>query len=155
MRTITGGLAPYTAASSSAANATGTIDGTTLTLAGVAAGSSTVTVTDALGQTDTVTVTVTAGASSEQVQLPPQGQNVVAVLVFASHEDPVAEAIDISDEFNVELRVESRQCLVSPRRRFCIIYCDLFKVCLNPGQVRRRGVCHTCEVFYYRFKQNQ
>jgi len=54
-----------------------------------------------------VSLTVTAETVSEPVQLPSNRQNLVAVLVFASHEDPVAEAIDISDETNVELRVES------------------------------------------------
>ena len=58
-----GGLAPYTATSSSDATATASVSGSTVTVEGVAAGAATITVTDALGASDTYAVTVSVGAT--------------------------------------------------------------------------------------------
>ena len=57
-RTISKGLADYTAKSSNTSVATATVDGTSLTIRGVADGVATITVTDALGQTASVVTTV-------------------------------------------------------------------------------------------------
>lgn len=62
-RTVTGGLAPYTATSSATATATVAVSGSTVTVTGVSAGSATVTVKDALGNSDTVAITVATGAT--------------------------------------------------------------------------------------------
>ena len=56
--TISGGKAPYTAVTNNASVAVGGVDGTSLTLGGVSAGSAEITVRDALGATSAVSVTV-------------------------------------------------------------------------------------------------
>ena len=64
--TVSGGLVPadgYTVASSNTGTVTASLDGTTLTVTGVAVGSANVTVTDELGGTDVVVVTVSPGAT--------------------------------------------------------------------------------------------
>lgn len=59
-RTVAGGLAGYTVASSSEVVATAEISGTTVTITGVSAGTANITVTDDLGATDVIAVTVVA-----------------------------------------------------------------------------------------------
>ncbi len=59
-RTVTGGLADLTAASADAGVASETISGSVVSITGVSAGATTVTVTDALGVTDVLAVTVVA-----------------------------------------------------------------------------------------------
>lgn len=61
--TVGGGEGPYLATSSNEAFATASVSGTTLSISGVAAGASSVVVTDALGATVTIAVTVTPAAS--------------------------------------------------------------------------------------------
>ena len=55
---VSGGLEPYTVASSTEAKATAAIAGSVVTVTGVASGTATITVTDALGDTATCAVTV-------------------------------------------------------------------------------------------------
>ncbi|MDT8399076.1 MAG: Ig-like domain-containing protein [Pseudomonadales bacterium] len=61
--TITGGVGPFTASSSNTAAATVSVDGSVVTVTGVAAGNATITVTDSLNSTDTFATTVSAGAT--------------------------------------------------------------------------------------------
>jgi hypothetical protein len=63
VRSVTGGLAPYTATSSATATATVAVSGSTVTVTGVSTGSAVVTVKDALGNSDTVAITVATGAT--------------------------------------------------------------------------------------------
>lgn len=65
---ITGGVAPYTVATSSATVATAEVSGSNVTVTGAAAGTSTLTITDALGNTDTFVVTVAQGAAEPDFQ---------------------------------------------------------------------------------------
>jgi len=50
---------------------------------------------------------IAADSESQMVPLPQRYSQAVAVLVFASHEDPVAEAIDITFETGILLQIES------------------------------------------------
>ena len=62
-RAVTGGLLPYTVATSDKTKATAVVSGSNVIISGVAAGASNITVTDALGATDVIAVTVTASAA--------------------------------------------------------------------------------------------
>ena len=62
-RAVTGGLLPYTVATSAKTKATAVVSGSNVIISGVAAGASNITVTDALGATDVIAVTVTASAA--------------------------------------------------------------------------------------------
>ncbi len=67
--TISGGLAPYTAASSNPAVATASVAGSDLTITGAAAGSAIITVSDSLGQSFDVNVQVYPGVVVNPDQL--------------------------------------------------------------------------------------
>jgi hypothetical protein len=62
-RAVTGGLLPYTVATSAKTKATAVVSGSNVIISGVAAGAANITVTDALGATDLIAVTVTASAA--------------------------------------------------------------------------------------------
>jgi hypothetical protein len=62
-RAVTGGLLPYTVATSAKTKATAIVSGSNVIISGVAAGAANITVTDALGATDLIAVTVTASAA--------------------------------------------------------------------------------------------
>jgi hypothetical protein len=68
--TADGGLVPYTVASSNTSVVTVSVSGDKVTATGKAAGSSIVTVTDALGGSDTYMVTVSAGAAQPDAKAP-------------------------------------------------------------------------------------
>lgn len=55
---------------------------------------------------DVLSVAVNASFSPLSLPLPERHADAVAILVFASHEDPVAEGMDISGESPIALRVE-------------------------------------------------
>ena len=56
---------------------------------------------------DIITLTVKPDSSVVPINLPARSNDAVGVLVFSSHEDPVAEALDISFESNIVLQIES------------------------------------------------
>lgn len=57
---------------------------------------------------------IVADSELQEVPLPHRHNQAVGILVFASHEDPVAEAIDISFETNILLQIESYGINVIP-----------------------------------------
>lgn len=80
---VGGGVAPYTAASSNTGAATASLAGTSLTIAGVAAGSASVSVRDAVGSNVTIAVTVPAQA----------GGGTDPVALFTTAPSPVSVAV--------------------------------------------------------------
>jgi hypothetical protein len=80
--TVSGGLAPYTASSSSAGVATVAVDGTSVTVTGVSDGVATITVTDGLGQTDTYLATVTAASLPTSQKSANTSDNSVTAATF-------------------------------------------------------------------------
>jgi hypothetical protein len=56
---------------------------------------------------DIITLTVKPDSSVVPINLPARSNDAIGILVFASHEDPVAEALDISFESNIVLQIES------------------------------------------------
>ncbi|MBH1965973.1 MAG: hypothetical protein I8H77_16630 [Comamonadaceae bacterium] len=74
---ISGGTGPFTAISSNPSIASATINGSTLNVSLLSAGTSTVTVRDARGQSTNVAVTATAVATAEMSVSPPSGSGQV------------------------------------------------------------------------------
>ncbi|MCH7817774.1 MAG: hypothetical protein IIC60_14520 [Proteobacteria bacterium] len=56
---------------------------------------------------DVLSFTIAAGYDQSEVALPERQGEAIAVMVFASHADPVAEGIDITGESEIVLMVES------------------------------------------------
>jgi hypothetical protein len=56
---------------------------------------------------DVISLQVVAGTKLENIPLPARVDMAMAVLVFASHADPVAEGIDITRESKLVLQVEN------------------------------------------------
>ena len=63
---------------------------------------------------DVISLQVVAGTKLENIPLPARVDKAVAVLVFASHADPVAESIDITRESKLILQVENWGIEVRP-----------------------------------------
>jgi len=66
------------------------------------------------GNMDVLHFTIAAGDEPIQVELPMRAENAAGILVFSSHEDPVAEAVDISFERDALLVVEAYGINVVP-----------------------------------------
>jgi len=58
-------------------------------------------------QLELVQFRISAQTELQQVLLSQQQNQAIGILVFASHEDPVAEAIDITSETKILLQIES------------------------------------------------
>jgi len=58
-------------------------------------------------QLELVQFKITAQSELQQVSVSQQQNQAIGILVFASHEDPVAEAIDITSETKILLQIES------------------------------------------------
>jgi len=78
--TIGGGKAPYSAVSSNASVATAAVNGTTLTLRGITAGSADIVVTDSAGKPITVKVTVGTGTTTALFTTAPASINIGVAL---------------------------------------------------------------------------
>ena len=63
---------------------------------------------------DVVSIEIVPGSMIKELELPQRVSDAVAVLVYASHEDPVAESIDITADSKVLLQVEDWGIDVQP-----------------------------------------
>lgn len=109
-QSVADGLAPYTVESSDEDTVTASVDGTTLTIVGVVAGSATVTVTDDLGATDNVVVDVASATPPEEKETSASdGSTTTAVVSGGVSTDGGAtysEAASVGDAIDITMTVE-------------------------------------------------
>jgi hypothetical protein len=117
--TITGGTAPYTVSSADTGVATASITGTTVTITGVAAGSTTVTVHDAAGDTADIAVSVNAAVGEAETGNPdtPQGTVDLGTTV-----DPAATTVTVAEgEANIAPQLNVADC-TAVAQPLCYVY---------------------------------
>ena len=100
--TVSGGMAPYTVASSNDSVATASVSGDTVTINALAPGEATITVSDQLGQTFDISVTVYSG-----VVVNPSTMNLYVsqtqTVTVSGGMEPYTVSVDNADVVNAEL----------------------------------------------------